>query len=125
MRTGNALKDVEVSEHRKLARDSLFLVAEVRIDGPDRLEGGTQVRVRNLSAGGMMAEGHLHVQRGQRIKVNIRNIGWVDGAVAWIEGDRTGIAFDVEIEPKKARAPIASYAGSAKAASREAALRKI
>lgn len=108
-----------MSEHRKLARDSLFLMAEVRAEG---LAKDARVRVRNLSAGGMMAEGELKVQRGQLLAVNIRNIGWVDGSVAWIEGDRTGIAFADPIDPKQARAPVASYAAAPPAV---AGMRKI
>jgi hypothetical protein len=40
-------------DHRQLGRDSLFLMADLRLDGQD---GEHRVRVRNLSAGGMMAE---------------------------------------------------------------------
>ncbi|MCA1660660.1 MAG: PilZ domain-containing protein [Novosphingobium sp.] len=90
-------------DHRQLSRDSLFLLAEVRVDGEDAAH---KVKVRNLSAGGMMAEGALKAVRGSRIAVNIRNIGWVDGAVAWVQGDRCGIAFQEDIDPMIARAPL-------------------
>ncbi len=90
-------------EHRQIARDSLFVLAEVRLDG---LEGEHKVRVRNLSAGGMMAEASLTAQRGQLVWVNVRNIGWVEGSVAWVHEDRFGIAFREEIDPKVARAPV-------------------
>lgn len=93
------------SEHRQIARDSLFLMAELRLDG---MEGEQRVRVRNLSAGGMMAEGGPRAVRGQALKINIRNIGWIDGSVAWVQDNRFGIAFRDEIDPKVARAPIAS-----------------
>ncbi len=89
-------------EHRQIARDSLFVLAEVRLDG---LEGEHKVRVRNLSAGGMMAEASLKAQRGQLAWVNVRNIGWVEGSVAWVHESRFGIAFREEIDPKVARAP--------------------
>ena len=36
-----------------------------------------------------------------------RNIGWVDGTVAWTQDNRFGIAFVEEIDPKLARAPVA------------------
>lgn len=97
------------SEHRTIARDSLFVMADVRLDG---LEGEQKVRVRNLSAGGLMAEGNLTPTRGQLITINIRNVGWVKGAVAWVEGSRFGIAFHEEIDPKVARAPIVTGEGS-------------
>ena len=87
-------------ENRQIARDSLLVLAEVRLDG---LEGEHAVRMRNLSAGGMMAESRLTVQRGQMVWVNIRNIGWIEGSVAWVQEDRFGIAFLEDIDPKVAR----------------------
>ena len=40
------------NEHRQIARDSLFVMADVRLDG---MSGDQRVRVRNLSSGGLMA----------------------------------------------------------------------
>lgn len=85
---------------RHISRDSLFLMAELRLEGMDRLE---RVKVRNLSAGGMMAEGPLRVMRGTRLAVRLRNCDWVDGSVAWVQDNRFGIAFDWEIDPALAR----------------------
>lgn len=90
-------------DHRQLGRDSLFLMAEVRLSGS---EAEHRVKVRNLSAGGMMAEGEMKVMRGTPVQVNLRNIGWVEGVVAWIQGNRFGIAFVEEVDPKLARAPV-------------------
>ena len=92
------------SEHRQIARDSLFVMADLRIDG---IEGDHRIRVRNLSAGGLMAEGGPQAQRGQVAWVNIRNVGWVEGSVAWVQDSRFGIAFREDIDPKVARAPLA------------------
>lgn len=94
---------MDENDHRQLARDSLFLMAELRLPGQEAL---ARVKVRNLSAGGMMAEGVMHAVRGTLIEVNIRNVGWVEGAVAWVQGDRCGIAFSDDIDPMIARAPI-------------------
>lgn len=93
------------NEHRQIARDSLFVLAEVRLDG---VEGEQRVRVRNLSSGGLMAEGTFRVQRGQLCWVQIRNLGWVEGSVAWVQDTRFGIAFREEIDPSAARAPIST-----------------
>ena len=90
------------SDHRQIARDSLFVLADVRLDGVD---APVKVKVRNLSSGGMMAEGGARPQRGQALWVDIRNIGWVEGTVAWVQDSRFGIAFREEIDPKIARAP--------------------
>jgi prepilin-type processing-associated H-X9-DG protein len=89
---------------RQINRDSLFLLAQVRVSGQDE---DHRVKVRNLSAGGMMAEGKVKVIRGTVVQVELRNIGWVDGSVAWTQEDRFGIAFVDEIDPKLARAPVA------------------
>ncbi len=90
------------NEHRQIARDSLFVLADVRLDGSETVR---RVKVRNLSAGGMMAEGLDKPVRGQLISVDVRNIGWVEGSVAWVQDNRVGIAFREEIDPKVARAP--------------------
>lgn len=96
------------NEHRQIVRDSLFLMADLRIDG---VSGDHKVRVRNVSAGGLMADGGPTVQRGALVWVNLRNVGWVEGTVAWVQDNRCGIAFREEIDPKLARAPV-SQGGS-------------
>ena len=90
-------------EHRQIARDSLFVLADLRLDGQDHEH---RVKIRNLSAGGLMAEGTVHVVRGAVLWVNLRNIGWVEGSVAWVQDSRFGIAFRTEIDPKVARVPL-------------------
>lgn len=91
------------NENRQIARDSLFLMADLRVDG---MEGEHRIKVRNLSAGGMMGEGPVRVIRGTLVEVNVRNIGWVEGSVAWVQDNRFGVAFRDEIDPKLARAPV-------------------
>lgn len=88
---------------RNISRDSLFLLAELRLNGSTT---EFRVKVRNLSAGGMLAEGAVPVVPGNRLQVSLRNIGWVDGGVAWVQENRFGIAFDQEINAKLARAPV-------------------
>ena len=97
------------SEHRNIARDSLFVMADLRIDG---VGGEFRVKVRNLSSGGLMADGDVSVLRGMPVAVNIRNIGWTEGTVAWVQDSRFGIAFRDEIDPKVARAPVAAGDGT-------------
>jgi hypothetical protein len=79
------------SDHRQIGRDSLFVLADLRIDG---MEGEQSIRVRNLSAGGLV------------VWVNVRNIGWTEGMVAWVQDTRFGIAFREDIDPRIARAPV-------------------
>jgi len=96
---------------RQVNRDSLFLLSQVRVDGAPE---AYRVKVRNLSAGGMMAEGDAKVMRGALVHVELRNLGWVEGSVAWKQDDRFGIAFVDEIDPAQVRAPDASQASSYK-----------
>ncbi|MEM9086451.1 MAG: PilZ domain-containing protein [Pseudomonadota bacterium] len=88
------------ADTRSVSRDSLFLLANVRVENEEDFR---RVRVRNLSDGGMMAEGNLHVQRGNRLDIELRNIGRIGGSVAWVQDERFGIAFDREIDSQSAR----------------------
>lgn len=89
---------------RDTARDSMFLQAILR-----PMSGGMSpafsVRVRNLSAGGMMAEADVEVAIDDRITVELRNIGQVEGKIAWVRDGRFGVMFDVPVDPKLARKP--------------------
>ncbi|GAA0759267.1 hypothetical protein FHS52_000811 [Erythromicrobium ramosum] len=95
-------------ETRSVARDSLFLLAEIRVEQSAETH---RARVRNLSDGGMMGEGQLRVQRGHRVVVELRNIGAVNGTVAWVQDNRFGVAFDEEIDSQKARRPLQTNEG--------------
>lgn len=87
---------------RSVSRDSLFLLANIRVEDEPDIH---RVRVRNLSDGGMMAEGTVQVQRGHRLEVEMRNVGTLGGSVAWVQDKRFGIAFDREIDSQSARNP--------------------
>ncbi|MGB3472177.1 MAG: PilZ domain-containing protein [Erythrobacter sp.] len=89
-------------ETRSVSRDSLFLLASVQVEQQSEAH---RVRVRNLSDGGMMAEGNLFVKRGNRLEIELRNIGKIPGSVAWVQDNRFGIAFDAEIDSQRARKP--------------------
>ena len=94
------MEPMDGSENRQVARDSLFLMAELRIDGQTDEH---RIKVRNLSDGGMMGEGPVRVHRGLAIEVNLRNIGWVPGSVAWVHETRFGVAFVEPIDARLAR----------------------
>lgn len=98
MKRNRTVTDID---HRQVGRDSLFLMADVRVEGQ---AGDHRVKVRNLSAHGMMAECTVRVTSGAGVEVNLRNVGWVRGRVAWIQDNRFGIAFLEEIDPRLVRA---------------------
>jgi hypothetical protein len=83
---------------RRQRRDSLFLLATLRLGSVE-----LPVKVRNLSSGGAMIVGAADVAKRATVSVNIRNIGWIDGEIAWGEGNRCGIAFREQIDPQAAR----------------------
>ena len=91
------------TDQRHLNRDSLFVMAGLRLGGTDEEH---RIKVRNLSSGGLMAEAPLRVTRGMPLEVEVRNIGWVAGSVAWVQDNRFGIAFAEEIDARAARMPV-------------------
>lgn len=106
-RSSNDPRDTSPSDdaahQRSASRDSLLLSAQLRVgDDPE-----VTVRVRNLSAGGLMAEYAAHVIDGTPIEVEVRGVGWISGRIAWSAEGRIGIAFDRQIDPLAARKPVA------------------
>jgi len=98
---------------RSVSRDSLFLLADLRLEQGEEKH---RVRVRNLSDGGMMGEGSVRVQRGNRVRIDLQNIGQIGGSVAWVQDDRFGVAFDEEIDSQRARRPAGSDAAGSEMA---------
>ena len=89
------------TDARNLARENLFLLADLWVENePD----AHRIKVRNLSAGGMMGEGRVPVARGYRIKVNLAGAGEATGTVAWVQQSRFGVAFDKEVDLSGIRA---------------------
>jgi len=89
---------------RNQSRDSLFLVAQFRQSA--QRDVVRQVRIRNLSAGGLMAEVTDPIAQGAAVELDVRGIGWIPGRVAWSVAGRIGVAFDHPIDPVLARKPV-------------------
>ena len=96
------LSDSDFVGQRSSARDSLMLAAQFRVGETDPV----MVRVRNLSAGGLMAEYLIALATGTRVSIDVRGIGWVTGRAAWATEGRIGVAFDAAIDPLRARKPV-------------------
>ncbi|HEV7290064.1 PilZ domain-containing protein [Sphingomonas sp.] len=95
------------ASQRNAVRDSLFLAATLRIEQVE-----VPVRVRNLSAGGLMAEYSDPVDSGTPVEINVRGVGWTRGYIAWNAEGRIGIAFDRPIDPLLARKPVGHAQGT-------------
>ena len=98
----DTLSDDDFAGLRSSQRDSLLLAAQFRVGETDPVT----VRVRNLSAGGLMAEYLIALASGTRVSIDVRGIGWVTGRVAWATEGRIGVAFDEPIDPMRARKPV-------------------
>ncbi len=88
------------AEHRTHRRDSLLLMAQCTLPASHAEQ---RVKVRNISASGLMAEGPLHPPVGATVIIDLRNIGPVEGTVAWALDTRFGIAFAQPIDPQLVR----------------------
>lgn len=95
-----------IRHQRGEMRDSMLLHAVMRLtaEGP-----AVALRVRNLSAGGLMAECSAMVEQGQSVEVELRNVGTVGGKIAWVRGQHIGIAFGSRIDPRVARKPVGTH----------------
>ncbi|TPG14330.1 PilZ domain-containing protein [Sphingomonas oligophenolica] len=90
----------EGSIKRGRTRDSLYLKATLQFANEPK---SREIRVRNLSEGGMMAEFDRVVPSGTPVIVDVRGVGEVPGRVAWCAEGRAGISFDAPVDPKRAR----------------------
>jgi hypothetical protein len=103
---GKTTSEAVVGEtQRRDERDSLLVLANIRPEGS--AVPGVQVRVRNVSSGGLMAEAPDDYRAGLRVEVELEGIGRQNGTVAWSEAGRIGIAFDHPVDKARARKPVA------------------
>lgn len=87
---------------RLRARDITVLTARVSLDSDSAVH---EVRVRNLSAGGLMIELDTVADVGTPIMINLDGIGDVSGKIAWCTQGRIGIALNRLIDPVEAHIP--------------------
>jgi PilZ domain len=97
--------DDQAVQQRDKLRESIFLGAVIRF-GASR--ESANVRVRNISSGGMMIDLPGQREKGLRVVVELKGIGRVTGRIAWSTENRAGISFDVSVDPKLARMPVAA-----------------
>jgi hypothetical protein len=92
--------DSAAAHERAKARVSMFLSASLLFEGESKV---IDVRIRNLSPGGMMVDSTKAFKMGHRATCEIKGIGEVGGEVAWVAAGRIGIKFDSEVDPDAAR----------------------
>lgn len=98
---GGHSSDSGADSQRRDPRDSLFVLARIKPEG--QAGEGVSVRVRNVSAGGLMADAADDYRPGMRLEISLDGVGDVAGSVAWAEAGRIGVAFDHPIDKTRAR----------------------
>lgn len=106
--------DEHAAEGSRSERDSVFLHATVTASHG---EAAGVFRIRNISSGGLMAEGPIVFVAGDELDVDLRNIGLVHGRVAWASAGKFGMMFDRAIDPRLARKPVGGGTAAATPAS--------
>ena len=96
----NTLDDETVLQPRDKSRESIFLGAVVHIGDETQ---SRNVRVRNISSGGMMIDLPGPQPRGLLVIAEMKGIGDVRGRIVWSTENRAGIAFEKVVDPKLAR----------------------
>lgn len=92
---------------RGAKRDNLFLKGSVACQ---RTGHAFDVIVRNLSAGGLLADSEQLPLVGDTLIITLRTVGNVPGRVVWVREGRFGMAFDVIIDPAAVRKPVRAKA---------------
>ncbi len=90
-------------------RDSLLLMAQMTLGDE---AAPRDVRVRNISEGGLMAELLISVEIGTPVSLSLRGVGAVSGRIAWCTQGRVGVAFDRQIDPTLVRKPVGGGAST-------------
>lgn len=96
--------------NRARKRDSLLLLGTIKAAG-DYARETQQIRIRNLSSTGLMADSNMEYDLGAHVEIGVRGIGLVEGEIVWVRDGRMGITFRETIDPKQARRPVSSQSG--------------
>lgn len=91
---------MSATEQRIDPRDRILLLARLRVQGEAEIYA---IRIRDLSANGLRAQFAGRPLDRTNVTIEIRNLGWVDGRVAWQDAQTIGIRFAEPIDPDKAR----------------------
>jgi hypothetical protein len=99
------LRMVDPVDQRAHRRSPAMMTAWLRLD--DDEEGPQEVRIRNLSDRGLMAEPGYPVAAGTRAVLTLPGVGEVSGRVAWYAEGRIGVALDAVIDPEQVQRAVA------------------
>ncbi len=94
---------VDAAPLRGAKRDAMFVKAALHLA---RTGHSVDIVIRNVSAGGLLAESPQQLAIGDAVTVTLRQVGSVPGRVVWVQAGRFGMAFDVAIDPQDVRKPV-------------------
>lgn len=87
-------------ETRAVTRERVLMFAQMIVASSSEQH---RVRIRDLSAQGVQAEGDVEVQLGEQVEVDFGAAGKVTGLVARRDGLVLGLRLEQEIEPDAVR----------------------
>jgi len=99
------IRVVDPVDQRAHQRSPAMMTAWLSLD--DDEEGPQEVRIRNLSDRGLMAEPGYPVVAGTRAVLTLPGIGEVTGRVGWSAEGRIGVALDATIDPEQVQRAVA------------------
>ena len=80
-------------------RQNVMLMVSLQLAGwPEQ-----RVRVRDISAGGLKVNAPLSPAVGTQLRVELPQLGWIGGAVAWTNDTSFGVRFGHQVDPAAAR----------------------
>ena len=93
-------------QDRRKPRQRMMLLGTISACG-DVARLRQPIRIRDLSATGLMAVSDTAYDAGILVDVEMRGLPPVRGEIAWVEGKSFGVTFALPINPLLARQPLA------------------
>jgi len=94
-----------IAASNRTPRDSMLLMGTIQAIG-DVARQAQPIRIRNLSATGLMAVSQSEYDVGCLVEVSLRGVGSISGEIVWVRDNRMGITFVTPIDPRLARQPV-------------------
>lgn len=96
-------RSIDAAPLRGTRRDAMFVKASLQ---PARTGHAIDIVIRNISAGGLLADSPQQLEIGDEVVVTLRKVGAVPGRVVWVQAGRFGMAFSIAIDPQDVRKPV-------------------
>ena len=88
------MDESSISQNRRSRRSNVLMAAAL-----ETATGLANVTLRNLSADGALIEGDGLPEQGYAVIFRKKDLV-ISGRIAWVNGRRAGIAFDMKLDPE-------------------------